>query len=340
MTLSLTPSQLPGELTDIVRAGLVPNILGSPGIAKSDCVYQFAKANNLFMYNFSLSNREPVDMSGYPMLNQSTNRMMFAAPEELPLSTDPIPKGKSGFVVFLDEANACSRATAAAAYRLILDRKVGRHSLHPATAMIAAGNLKTDKAIVNDLGTAMKSRMVNIRLSVSNDDWLAWANKSNIDQRVISFIKFRAPLLHRFEPNKDDYNFPCPRTWHFLSKYITDKKKFSGTNLVSMAGCVGEGAAVEFKAFCKIYNQLPTIENIIEDPKAYKFKDKPDYYFALTTLISTNFEMDPKALVMAMERFPIEFQVITLREAITRNESIINMPEVMDWMSSHSEKLF
>jgi len=340
MTLSLTPSQLPGELTDIVRAGLVPNILGSPGIAKSDCVYQFAESNNLYMYDFSLSNREPVDISGYPMLNQSTNRMMFAAPEELPLSDDPIPQGKSGFVIFLDEANACSRATAAASYKLILDRKVGRHSLHPATAIIAAGNLKTDKAIVNDLGTAMKSRMVNLHLKVSNSDWLKWANSNKIDQRVISFIKFRPNLLHRFDPSKDDYNFCCPRTWYFLSKYVSNKIKFSGTNLVVMAGCVGEGAAVEFKAFCKIYNQLPTIEKIVANPTGYKLKDKPDYYYALTTLISNNFELNPGALITATERLPVEFQVITLREAIERNDLIADMPEVSTWINTHSESLF
>lgn len=340
MTLSLTPSQLPGELTEIIKAGLVPNILGSPGISKSDCVYQFAETNNLYMHDFSLSNREPVDIAGYPMLNQKTGRMMLAPPEELPLSTDSIPPSKSGFVLFLDEANACSRATASAAYKLILDRKVGRHSLHPKTAIIAAGNLKTDKAIVNDLGTAMKSRMINIILTVSQPDWLKWANTNGIDHRVMAFIKFRPGLLHRFDPNKDDHNFCCPRTWHFLSKYITNKKSVTGSNLVVMAGCVGEGAATEFKAFCRIYKQLPTIERIIVDPTNFTFKEQPDHYYALTTLISQNFELNQAALIQAVERLPVEFQVITLREAVARNPDIIDTYEIENWITNNSESLF
>ncbi len=338
--MKLTPSQLPSVLEDIARAGLVANILGSPGVGKSDCVFQFGEANNLSVLDYSLSNREPVDIAGYPMLNQATNRMMLAAPEELPLATDSLEPGKAGFLLFLDEANACSRATAAAAYKLILDRKVGINSLHPKTVIIAAGNLKTDKAIVNDLGTAMQSRMVHIILKVSQPDWLEWANRQSLDHRIISFIKFRPGLLHKFDPKTEQLNFPCPRTWHFAAKYTHHKPKLSPVDVTVLSGCIGQGAAIEFNSFCKLYKSLPAIEEIIANPSTFKFEQKPDIHYALQTLLSTNLEKDPAAIIIAIERLPVEFQVMTLREAVARNRANINLPEVSIWINSHSECLF
>ena len=340
MNLSVSPAQMPEILQDMARANLVCNITSSPGSGKSQIVDQFIEKNNLHLVDKRLAQSEPVDLNGYPMLNQETKKMIFAPDEDFILKGEPIPNKKSGVCLFLDEITGASRSTAGAAYKLVLDRKVGNQPLHPKTVIIAAGNHKTDKAIVNDLGTAMKSRLVNITMTTNPEDWTNWAVKNAIDHRVVSFIKFKPTLLHNFKQSKHDESFSCPRTWAFVSNYVTSKQTLNHIDLVVMAGCIGEGAATEFKTFSNIYKRLPTIETIIDSPATFTIKDEPSVQYALSTLIAYNIEKAPSELLMALERFPVEFAVVCLREAITRNPAIYDLQPVVDWCSDHSDLLF
>ena len=338
MSLSLTPSQLPEVLIDMARIQRTVNILGSPGMGKTHCVEAFIKDQNLFGVDIVLSQYDSVDLLGYPMPNKETGKMSFLPIDKFVLEGEKIPGNKDGVCIFLDEINAAPRAVAAAAYRLILERKIGQYNLHPNTIIVAAGNLKTDKAIVNDLGTAMQSKMITVNLTVSVDDWLIWALHNGIDQRVMSFIKFQRDKLHKFDPNNNDDNFACPRTWNFLSDYIKTKQKFNHVDLVVMSGCVSEGPAVEFNAFCK--TQLPSIDDIIDDPAGFKMKNEPSFYFAMTTVLAFHIQDNPTAIVTAIERLPIEFQAITMREAVARNKSVDLLQPVQDWYVAHADQLF
>ena len=82
----------------------------------------------------------------------------------------------------------------AAAYKLVLDRQVGIHNLHPYCAVVAAGNLATDKAIVNSLSTAMQSRVIHLEMQVNFDQWLQnVALKQNYDKRTKNQRGYESP---------------------------------------------------------------------------------------------------------------------------------------------------
>lgn len=328
---------MPDILMDMARSNLVPFIQGDPGTAKSACVKQFAKDNNLKLIDIRLATCDPTDLVGFPRLDG--DRMDYSPLRQIPLAEDPL-NGFDGFILFLDEFNSAPVSVQAASYKLILDKKVGNRSLHQKCLTVCAGNLCSNKAITNKLSTAMQSRLVNITLSMTTNDWLKWAVQNNIDQRVISFIKFKPDLLHRFNPNHNDKTFPCARTWEFLSNYIKSKTKLDHVNLVVMAGCISEGPATEFKAFSNIYKHIPDIEHIINNPTTFEVKDEPSYQHALSTLISHNIEKAPSELLIAVERFPIEFQIVCLRESIARKPSNFNLKQVSDWCEKNSNDLF
>ena len=50
-------------VNDILRAGLVPNLLGSPGIAKSAILHQIADENKLKLIDIRLSQMDPTDLN-------------------------------------------------------------------------------------------------------------------------------------------------------------------------------------------------------------------------------------------------------------------------------------
>lgn len=191
-----------------IKVGNVPMVTSSPGMGKSDVARSIAKKYKLKMIDIRLSQCEPVDLQGFP--DSVNGRMVFNTPEYLPLATDKIPEGYAGWLLHLDEFNSGQKQTESAAYKLILDKQVYLYDLHPKCAIMASGNLSTDRAIVNTLSTATTSRFTHYRLRVDNELWINWANESGLDHRTISFIKFKPDALHKFDPNTSESTFPCP----------------------------------------------------------------------------------------------------------------------------------
>jgi MoxR-like ATPase len=131
--------------------------------------------------------------------------------DTFPLETDPIPDGYNGWLLFFDEINSAPKAIQASAYKLVLDRKVGQTKLHKNCAIVAAGNLETDGAIVEEMSTALQSRMVHIELQVDVEQWVAWAQKKGIHHMITSYIQFKPGMLNTFKADHTDKTYACPR---------------------------------------------------------------------------------------------------------------------------------
>ena len=244
--------------------------------------------------------------------------------------------------MFLDEFNSGNKQTEAAAYKLILDREVYKYKLHPRCLIAAAGNLTTDRAIVNTQSTATTSRLTHYRMRVDHKVWVDWANSHGIDHRIISLIKFKPELLHRFDPSTNELTFPCPRTWEFASKVITGENTIDHITKIRLAGTVGEGAAVELATYSEIYQNLPTIEQILSNPKSgWKVPKEPSELYAVTTMLAHNSTPDNiDKLITAINRLPTDFQVITFRDIYKRTPALKGHPVIKDWISTHSSEIF
>ena len=102
-------------------------IWGPPGIGKSEIVSQISEDIDAYMIDVRLSLWEPTDIKGIPYFNSKENNMVWAQPSELPTST--LAKKHKNIVLFLDEMNSAAPSVQAAAYQLILNRKVGTYTL-------------------------------------------------------------------------------------------------------------------------------------------------------------------------------------------------------------------
>jgi hypothetical protein len=251
-----------------------------------------------------------------------------------------VPPGKSGFLLLLDEFNSSATAVQAAAYKLILDRQVGMYNLHHKCAVMAAGNLSTDKAIVNRISTAMQSRLIHFEIEVDVKGWIKWADTHDIDHRIKSFINFKPEALHKFDPNHNESTFPCPRTWDFMSRLVARHEKLDSKKIPLLSGCVGEGMAREFFSYCQIYGDLPTIHGIIKDPENVKFGNEPSIHFALTGLVSHHFKKDNADKLMTfLNRLSLDFQVIALRSILAKHPEYKDNDAIRGWIIKNSKEL-
>ena len=183
-------------------------------------------------------------------------------------------------------------------------------------------------------------------MRVDHKVWIDWANSHDIDHRIISLIKFKPELLHRFDTSTNELTFPCPRTWEFASKVIKGEKTIDRINKIRLAGTVGEGAAVELATYAEIYQNLPTIEQILKNPKGsgpsgWKVPTEPSEQYAVTTMLSHNSTLDNiDQIIIAINRLPVDFQVITFKDIYKRTPELKNHPVITDCIAKHAHIIF
>ena len=189
----MRPSQVSASLTHLIKRQRPAFLWGPPGAGKSDVVAEIAKDLGLELRDVRLNLLDPVDLKGFPVVKGAgaKQQMSFVPPDFLPT------KGKG--ILFLDEMNSAPRAVQAAAYQLILNRKIGEYELPVGWAVVAAGNRAGDRAVVNDMPSALANRLVHIDFEVDVDDWYDWALQHGVSDLTRAFIKFRPALLHRLD---------------------------------------------------------------------------------------------------------------------------------------------
>lgn len=326
-------------LTNYIRAKLVPMLVGSPGCGKSQIIYEIAKEHNLKVIDLRLSQCDPTDLAGFPTVEG--NKADYVPMKHFPIAGDPVPAGFNGWLLFLDEATSAPPAIQAAAYKLILDRQVGSHHLHDRVAIVCAGNLETDNAIVQPMSTALQSRLVHMELVVDSNEWVEWAAANGIDHRISDYIKFKPKDLYTFTPDHTDKTYACPRTWEFANRVLKVTDDAAPERLAMLAGTLSEGVAREFLTFCKIYQSLPKISAIVATPDAIKVPQEPSILFALTGSLAHNATAaNFDSLMKFITRLPVEFQVVTMRETIRRNKTMMSHPAVQKWVSESAASLF
>lgn len=341
MTITVNLAQAKEIIATSIRAGIVPMLSGSPASGKSSIIHALADEYNLALIDMRLAQYESVDLSGFPSIDKERGRASYMPMSTFPLKGDKLPEGKDGWLLFLDEMNSADRSTQKASYKLILDRMIGENHLHEKCVVVAAGNLDTDNAIVEEMSTALQSRMLHLQVDVDLNTWLEWANENGMDHRITSFLKFRPNLLYNFKPDHTDKTYASPRTWEFANRILSFMDVTNPLAMHTLAGTVSEGVAREFLAFTRIYKDLPTMDKILADGENLTIPSDPGTLYALTGSIAAHCtETTCNALMKFVTRFPKEFQVVCLRDIVQRDRSAISYPAIGDWIRYNGKELF
>jgi hypothetical protein len=244
---------------------------GPPGIGKSDIVHQIGEAISAHVIDVRLSLWEPTDIKGIPYFDSNTSSMRWAPPIELP-SQELAAKHKS-IILFLDEMNSAAPSVQAAAYQLILNRKVGTYHLPDNVLIVAAGNRETDKGVTYRMPAPLANRFLHLEMRVDFDDWSMWATDNRIHKDVVGFLTFSKKDLYDFDPKSASRAFATPRSWTFVSQLLEEDDTDDETLADLICGTVGEGLAVKFMAHRKVAGKMPNPTDILNG-KVKEMKSK------------------------------------------------------------------
>ncbi|MBK94023.1 MAG: ATPase [Rickettsiales bacterium] len=312
-------------------------IWGPPGIGKSDIVSQISEDIDAYMIDVRLSLWEPTDIKGVPYYAANDNTMKWAPPAELPDAK--MAKKYKKIILFLDEMNSAAPAVQAAAYQLILNRKVGTYKLPDNVLIVAAGNREADKGVTYRMPAPLANRFVHLELKVDFDDWFSWAVKNNIHEDVVGYLTFAKKDLYDFDPKSPSRSFATPRSWSFVSELLEDDDdEATTTDLVS--GSVGEGLAVKFMAHRKVSAQLPNPSDVLAGKVKNLDTKEISAMYSLTVSLcyelkeasdKSDKKFDDKVnnfLRFAMDNFDTELVVMGIKLALTQYQLPIDPDEV------------
>lgn len=343
-----SPRQVSEFTQDCLMARVVPFIQSSPGMGKSSIVRQIAKLFNLKLIDLRLSTCAPEDMSGLPEFftdEFGQRRARFVPFDMFPLEFNELPKDEDGnemegWLIFYDEMNSGTKMVQAASYKVILDRMIAQSKLHERVVQVAAGNLSTDRAIVNSLSTAMQSRLVHLEMELNHRQWLEdVAYKEDYDERIIAYLNYDTGKLMDFRPDHNEKTFCCPRTWEFMNRLIKDKEVLARKTPL-YAGTITSGVAAEFVQFCSIYKNMITAEQVMADPENAQIPPDAQRRWAIVTnmlgkLNDKNFDL----LAKYVNRLDLGFQIMFFRGVMARHPKLRTHPAMVSATSSMSQHL-
>ena len=143
----ITPNRAKGSLFHAMKKKRPVFLWGPPGIGKSDIVHQIGESLNAKVIDIRLSLWEPTDIKGIPYFDSNSNTMVWAPPSELP--SQEMAKKHKHIILFLDEMNSAAPSVQAAAYQLVLNRKVGAYTLPDNVVIVAFSDFNSSIFVSN-----------------------------------------------------------------------------------------------------------------------------------------------------------------------------------------------
>ena len=267
-------TQLRELITLTLDEGISVLVRGHPGVGKSSLAQEIAEDLDLPIIDIRLAQRDPAELCGVHFPDRERQVLSLYPPEWVRQACD------APALVFLDEINAAvTRLHQAAAYQIVLEKRVGPFVFHPETRVMAAGNLEEDNAIVIGLSSALCNRFAHFILQVSAQAWLSWAAGVGIDPVIRAYVARHGESV-LYENNGADA-FPTPRSWEMASRVY--RRAPEPLRRRAVAACIGPAAAEKLATFLKIYGRVDA-EGIVRRGKQVNFtkgtSKEPSFIFA------------------------------------------------------------
>jgi hypothetical protein len=234
---------------------------GPPGIGKSELVADITQELKGYMIDLRLGQMEPTDIRGIPFYNKEVGKMDWAEPIDLP--SEELASQYPIVVLFLDEMNSAAPSVQAAAYQLILNRRIGKYVLPENVVMVAAGNRESDKGVTYRMPTPLANRFIHQEMKTDFASWQDWAVTHNIHKDIIGYLGSNKQDLYDFDPKSLSRAFATPRSWSFVSEILSDEDGDEDTLTNLISGTIGEGLAIKFNAHRKVSGRMPKPEDIL-----------------------------------------------------------------------------
>lgn len=325
----VTPILVKRYLNEATRKRTV-FLRGKSGIGKSDVVKQTSDllAQHIDdwrgVIDLRLAQMDVTDVRGIPHVKDGVT--YWARP-------DFFPTEGSG-ILFLDEITSAPPAVQAAAYQLTLTPE--DFGIPSTWMVIAAGNRKTDRGVTYNLAAPLQNRMCDIEVDSTLDDFTNYAITKGIKPEILSFLRDRPDMLHKFEGGSDIKPFPSPRSW-FAVNDVLDLDVPLQDRIEMIKGDIGEEAAVTFEAHLRVWESMPRIDDILSGKSVDMPKELNVIYCVAMGLAV---RLDKSNLDKAwpfLSQMSGDIQTLVMKLAYKRDKTLTTCAAFTQWAAANAE---
>jgi MoxR-like ATPase len=239
-------------------------LTGRHGIGKSQILTNYFESKGMRVVALFLGQMsDPGDLLGLPTKDEATGKTAFMPPYWFPVDGQPV-------VLFLDELNRARPEILQTVMDLVLNRKLAGRLLPEGSRIISACN-DGDEYQLTDLDPALVSRFNIYTFRPTVEEWLLWATRKGLDERVIAFIQTNPELLDRSGDTKEEQGLekdPDRRAWEKVARVMENISDPKQVHQKIVAGIVGVQAAA--RLFLSLQKGLLTPQELLADFKRAK----------------------------------------------------------------------
>jgi len=281
-------------LEKMVEAGVPTLVWGPPGVGKTAHIRAIAYRRGWKLVEIIASLHDPTDFNGLPALHDG--RVRFASPDWV-YQFEEHGQG----ILFLDELTTAPPTVQAALLRLVLERKVGAHSLPAGVRVVAAANPPEMAANGWELAPPLANRFAHLQFQLDAGEWVKlfpsyWGNPPQLEgveetiwararARVAAFLTRRPNLLYTFNPDREETRFATPRTWDMFSRAWAAAGIDAHLAGDLAAALVGDAPAAEFASWVTTLDLREPAE-ILALGRAYRLPSRGDIAHAELTALA------------------------------------------------------
>lgn len=278
---------------DMIRIACLANkavlLIGDPGIGKTSIIRKVGAELGMEVHELLGSTLDPTDVGGLPVKHTDPNGR--AVVERVPLKAIRDACDKP-VILFLDELASAPAAVQAAFLRLILDRVAGDLRLHPDSIVMAATNPPEQTPGGFDLTAPIMGRVSVVKFRPEDDEVLeymrALGDHESDDEfkraladesSIFAAIADQTPELIQIDIPKvavqGGQPWASPRQCESMLRLRATAQVAGmdplGTAVFNlMAGCIGYNAAIVYNGVLKMITELPSAQEISDDPENAK----------------------------------------------------------------------
>jgi hypothetical protein len=342
----------------LYESGDTIHLIGPPGCGKSAVIQHeiteilSQKYGEKFGFHDSLApTLDAPDYKGFllPIKNpDGTAGSAFTRSPELPSREylEAHPRG----IYLVDELSSAEMLTQKALAPVLLSKRFGNETLPAGWQVWAASNRMSDRAGVVRQPSHVRNRVREIPLENDALSWAVWAEKVGIHPLIIAWAKSHPTIAFVNEVPATDKPFSTARSIARAAnllqvglardsdgKLIDMELPNDELTMMGVMGDIGEGAAADMFGFLKVYDKLPTLDEIEADPKKAKCpSDLSAGWAAGQMCIHYAKPTNIDKLWQYTERLPREVQVSMAKSLLERSGSVLlNSPSLVKWIHAN-----
>lgn len=260
-------------------------------------------------------------------------------------------------IVFLDEWGQAEEDVRKPGAELLLNGSVGNHRLPLGWRVVAAQNRVTDRAGVMREMTHIVNRRLLITIDSDLATWLHWTDSQEGIMRphfmTVAFARQNPDVVFKDKVPDGTDPYATPRTLCMMDQTLrmirtqeddaADVMPMTDIAREVAAGLIGGAAAGQYMTYLKYADQLPTVEDIIKDPRRAKLPDRQDAQMVASFMLAHHLgEANAKPFLTYILRMIPEMQILAVQIVTAdpkRAQHLYPLPEFQSFLAEHKDLL-